>query len=194
MSFLGEGSPTQVDYRKNIGTVVLTSLLEDLVPVLLYPQTKTHPNVPGYGFCAWLLGMVQWGDKHRGNTNFPPKPGDNSLIFHKFPRPTRNFNRGARSPRRNRRLTALLAERPHRRPVRPTESAALGFGVGAVLFALLGALGPKTPPPLMLVSPCWGRILVALLFVWPFDGILSGCAPMLQVGKMSWPLVTRERS
>ena len=30
--FLGEGSPTKIDYRKN-GTLLLTSLLEDLVSV-----------------------------------------------------------------------------------------------------------------------------------------------------------------
>ena len=28
--FLGEGSPTKIDYRKNVGTLILTSLLEDL--------------------------------------------------------------------------------------------------------------------------------------------------------------------
>ena len=30
--FLGEGSPTQIDYRKK-GTLLLTSLLEDLVKI-----------------------------------------------------------------------------------------------------------------------------------------------------------------
>ena len=29
--FLGEGVPTKIDYRKKQGTLVLTSLLEDLV-------------------------------------------------------------------------------------------------------------------------------------------------------------------
>ena len=28
--FLGEGSPTKIDYRKKSGTLILTSLLEDL--------------------------------------------------------------------------------------------------------------------------------------------------------------------
>ena len=28
--FLGEGSPTKIDYRKTVGTLMLTSLLEDL--------------------------------------------------------------------------------------------------------------------------------------------------------------------
>ena len=29
--FLGEGSPTKIDYRKKVGTLILTSLLEDLL-------------------------------------------------------------------------------------------------------------------------------------------------------------------
>ena len=28
---LGEGAPTKMDYRKKVGTLILTSLLEDLV-------------------------------------------------------------------------------------------------------------------------------------------------------------------
>ena len=31
ISCLGEGSPTKMDYRKKRGTLILTSLLEDLV-------------------------------------------------------------------------------------------------------------------------------------------------------------------
>ena len=50
--FFGEGSPTKIDYRKK-GTLILTSLLEDLVvfalsvtTICLHPQT-THES--------WLL-------------------------------------------------------------------------------------------------------------------------------------------
>ena len=34
--FLGEGSPTKIDYRKQ-STLILTSLLEDLEYVLIFP-------------------------------------------------------------------------------------------------------------------------------------------------------------
>ena len=39
--FLGEGSPTKIDYRKKSGTLILTSLLEDLV-VLRFPLSKSY--------------------------------------------------------------------------------------------------------------------------------------------------------
>ena len=32
-TFLGEGSPTKIDYRKKVGTLIRTSLLEDLVSI-----------------------------------------------------------------------------------------------------------------------------------------------------------------
>ena len=40
--FLGEGSPTKMDYRKK-GTLILTSLLEDLV-LFKPPQPCRHPT------------------------------------------------------------------------------------------------------------------------------------------------------
>ena len=33
LPFFGEGSPSKIDYRKKTGTLILTSLLEDLVQV-----------------------------------------------------------------------------------------------------------------------------------------------------------------
>ena len=39
--FLGEGSPTKIDYRKK-GTLILTSLLEDLEK-----ETKRKPTIVG---------------------------------------------------------------------------------------------------------------------------------------------------
>ena len=37
--FLGEGSPTEIDYRKK-GTLILTSLLEDLVKVGTHQKAR----------------------------------------------------------------------------------------------------------------------------------------------------------
>ena len=39
VSFLGEGSLTRIDYRKRIGTLILTALLEDLVHLVV----PSHP-------------------------------------------------------------------------------------------------------------------------------------------------------
>ena len=33
LPFFGEGSPTKIDYRKTVGTLILTCLLEDLADV-----------------------------------------------------------------------------------------------------------------------------------------------------------------
>ena len=40
--FLGEGSPTKIDYRKK-GTLILTSLSEDLEKVKRAPSEDTEP-------------------------------------------------------------------------------------------------------------------------------------------------------
>ena len=51
--FLGEGFPTRIDYRKK-GTLILTSLLEDLVVCLTpcFEGTQGLPPLAGY---LWQL-------------------------------------------------------------------------------------------------------------------------------------------
>ena len=46
VSFLGEGSPTKVDYRKK-GTLILTSLLEDLVGASRLAFKEGAKELPG---------------------------------------------------------------------------------------------------------------------------------------------------
>ena len=41
--FLGEGSPTKIDYRKTVGTLIRTSLLEDLAIRFLSPTAPLSP-------------------------------------------------------------------------------------------------------------------------------------------------------
>ena len=41
--FFGEGSPTKIDYRKKVGTLLLTSLLEDL------EENASHLTRPAFG-------------------------------------------------------------------------------------------------------------------------------------------------
>ena len=44
VSFLGEGSPTRTGYRERVGTRILTSLLEDLVPDLPWRPGAQDPH------------------------------------------------------------------------------------------------------------------------------------------------------
>ena len=48
--FLGEGSPTKIDYRKK-GTLILASLLEDLLAVLTQCGFSAAPTALYY--CGW---------------------------------------------------------------------------------------------------------------------------------------------
>ena len=58
VSFFGEGSPTKIDYRKQ-GTLVLTSLLEDLgVRQLGGVQWLEHPKRRHVGARAGILGGI----------------------------------------------------------------------------------------------------------------------------------------
>ena len=49
--FLGEGSPTKIDYRKK-GTLILTSLLEDLDKVSIHSETA---YLGPHGFSSLIL-------------------------------------------------------------------------------------------------------------------------------------------
>ena len=49
--FLGEGSPTQIDCRKKVGTLLLTSLLEDLVEVRIPETLALFRNLGGHREC-----------------------------------------------------------------------------------------------------------------------------------------------
>ena len=49
--FFGEGSPTKIDYRKKVGTLILTSLLEDLGMLLLVcVPWPVICNFPSWGY------------------------------------------------------------------------------------------------------------------------------------------------
>ena len=53
--FLGEGSPTQIDYITK-GTLILTSLLEDLASLALNGQTPDGDLPPGAQRSTWRRG------------------------------------------------------------------------------------------------------------------------------------------
>ena len=72
--FLGEGSPTKIDFRKK-GTLIVSFLLEDLAANKL-----THLN-PSEGFCRVL------GEERALHTPYQPAPQSRKRV--KLENPTR---------------------------------------------------------------------------------------------------------
>ena len=52
--FLGEGSPTKIDYRKKVGTLILASLLEDPGERERERETERQRDREGERLCSEL--------------------------------------------------------------------------------------------------------------------------------------------